>query len=151
MSATEPAPRARPWRRVLIAILALLPGATLTLLGVLMGRACELNTNPDNWGCVIAATFGYFVLLAGGLVTALATVLLLFEMRSWAAPAAIGAALVTLGVVATHLAPDVPWCEDGLECALPGAIGPGILYAGATLLLIGVIGLIAERVRPSAR
>jgi hypothetical protein len=125
--------------------LALLPGATLTLLGVLMGRACELNTNPDNWGCVIAETFGYFVLLAGGLVTAFATVLLLFEMRSWAARAAIGAALLAIGALAIRLGPDAPLCEDGLECAVPGAIGPGILCVGAALLLVAVTGVIAER------
>jgi hypothetical protein len=113
-----------------------------------MSRACELNSHPGDgdWGCVIVGSYGYYVLLAGGLATVVATWLLLLGMRSWGARAAVGAALAAIGALAVWLGP-TPLCKGGLACAIPGAIAPGFLFAGAALLVLGAVGFASRRVR----
>ena len=65
MSGSDEEPGGRRKRPRLAAVLTLVPGAVMILLGTLMAGACAVNDNPDDWGCVLLQGPGLLLLLAG--------------------------------------------------------------------------------------
>jgi hypothetical protein len=68
----------RNWRRALLAWAVVAVGAAVALLGLQMAGACA--TAGSDWGCVFAAAWGFYVILAGG---AIAGIGLLLVIRDW--------------------------------------------------------------------
>lgn len=65
MSGSEEEPGGRRNRSRLAAVLPLVPGVVMILLGTLMTRACDLPHGPDELGCLVFQALGLPLLLVG--------------------------------------------------------------------------------------